>query len=229
VATRSKLTQYKEWLTVAEAAQHLSAFGEPISEADVLRLVQEGQLKLFVRFLDTFYGQYVAERRDNDVARRHRLEDGVVFELPMFGAGRLAVEEAYRGRSGKPGAALRHTDALEIVDAVWDDRYQVHFRADHSPVTRLPDSAVMLLRRDAVDKFGRGLPAGEERPVMARERETLYAVIAALCDVANLKMHEPSKVFAAIEPHTKRLLPTAMPLRTVQNLLKNVREQFGID
>lgn len=49
----SKLFRLKEWLTVADAARHLSiAFGEEVSEPDVLRLALDGHLKLSVNFVN---------------------------------------------------------------------------------------------------------------------------------------------------------------------------------
>ncbi|MHB8165291.1 MAG: hypothetical protein ACYDDT_00710 [Sulfuricella sp.] len=49
----SKLFKLKEWLTVPDAAKHLSiAFGEVVSEADVLRLALDKRLKLSVNFVN---------------------------------------------------------------------------------------------------------------------------------------------------------------------------------
>lgn len=49
----SKLFKLKEWLTIPETARHLSGlFGEPVTEADVLRLALDGHLKLSVHFVN---------------------------------------------------------------------------------------------------------------------------------------------------------------------------------
>lgn len=48
-----KLFNLKEWLTVADAARHLSiVFGEEVTEADVLRLALDGRLRLSVYFVN---------------------------------------------------------------------------------------------------------------------------------------------------------------------------------
>lgn len=48
-----KLFNLREWLTVAEAARHLtSLFGEEVVEADVLRLALDGRLTLSVNFIN---------------------------------------------------------------------------------------------------------------------------------------------------------------------------------
>jgi len=53
---KSKLFKLKEWLIVPDAARHLSiVFEEEISEADVLRLALDGQLKLSVYFVNHVY------------------------------------------------------------------------------------------------------------------------------------------------------------------------------
>jgi len=50
---KSKLFKLKEWLTVPDAARHLSIiFGEEVSEADLLRLALDGHLKLSVYFVN---------------------------------------------------------------------------------------------------------------------------------------------------------------------------------
>lgn len=55
---KSKLFKLKEWLTVPEAARHLSnLFGEEVSEADVLRLALDRHLKLSVNFINQVYGK----------------------------------------------------------------------------------------------------------------------------------------------------------------------------
>jgi hypothetical protein len=49
----NKLFKFKDFLTVAQAAQHLSTIGtEDVTEADVLRLVLDGRLQLSVRFVN---------------------------------------------------------------------------------------------------------------------------------------------------------------------------------
>lgn len=48
-----KLFNLKEWLTVADAARHLSiVFGEDVTEADVLRLALDGRIRLSVYFVN---------------------------------------------------------------------------------------------------------------------------------------------------------------------------------
>ena len=50
---KSNLLKLKEWLTVPEAARHLSIlFSEEVSEADILRSALDGRLKLSVNFLN---------------------------------------------------------------------------------------------------------------------------------------------------------------------------------
>ena len=48
-----RLFKLKEWLTLPDAAAHLSiAFGEEVSEADILRLALDGRLRLSVYFVN---------------------------------------------------------------------------------------------------------------------------------------------------------------------------------
>lgn len=49
----SKLFKVKQWLTLADAAQHLSiVFDEVVTEADLLRFALDGHLKLSVNFVN---------------------------------------------------------------------------------------------------------------------------------------------------------------------------------
>jgi hypothetical protein len=55
----SKLFYLKEWVTLLEAAKHLSAvFGEDVAEADILRLALDGQLTLSVNFVNGASARY---------------------------------------------------------------------------------------------------------------------------------------------------------------------------
>ncbi len=57
-AIKNKLFKLKEWLTVPEAARHLSIFfGEEVNEGDVLRLALDGHLKLSVNFPNHVYAK----------------------------------------------------------------------------------------------------------------------------------------------------------------------------
>jgi hypothetical protein len=54
----SKLFKLKEWLTIPDAARHLSGVcGEPVSEADVLRLGLDGHLTLSVHLVNHAYAR----------------------------------------------------------------------------------------------------------------------------------------------------------------------------
>lgn len=70
----SKLFNLKEWLTVRDAARHLSiAFGEDVTDADVLRLGLDGRLRLSVHLVN-----HARARRGNVVG----IEDVEWFEMP---------------------------------------------------------------------------------------------------------------------------------------------------
>jgi hypothetical protein len=57
-STSSKLLKFKKWLTVPEAAKHLSIIcEEEIYEADILRLALDGYLKLSVNFVNHTYAR----------------------------------------------------------------------------------------------------------------------------------------------------------------------------
>ena len=64
----SKLLKLKEWLTLEEAAEHLSSVvvGEPVSVADILQLSLDGRLRLSIRLTNvTFARKGVARAPEN--------------------------------------------------------------------------------------------------------------------------------------------------------------------
>lgn len=134
----SKLFKLKEWLTVPDAARHLSiVFGEEITEADVLRLALDGHMNLsvnFVNFAMAYFCNVVpfSEARivpgflfegqepykvclDQHLNNQEVLQIGKeivqiegVWDLLMVGGERLDVEHKYQQLTGGVDVALVH-------------------------------------------------------------------------------------------------------------------------
>ena len=72
-------------MTVPETAQHLfTAFGEEVNEADIFRLVLDGQLKLSVNFNEPFCtqkGNFAANKYQFDSDNDMTVIDGGIFDL----------------------------------------------------------------------------------------------------------------------------------------------------
>jgi hypothetical protein len=134
-----KLLKLKEWLTVPDAARHLSIlFGEEVGEADVLRLALDGHLTLSVYFVNHTKARCgpIVPLKD---AKRHPLQmwDGQtvycfkglciseeevleldesvvtltgIWDLPMLGAERLDVEHSYQMLTSGPAVELTVLD-----------------------------------------------------------------------------------------------------------------------
>ena len=140
----NKLFKLKKWLTVPEAARHLSiVFGEEISEADVLRLALDGHLKLSVNFVNhsqakpgkviplseakTVPGLFKEGQEPYDVVLALRLNDRDfleldekivhledVWDLPMIGNERLDVEHKYQTLTDGPAVTLQGLDGAFV-------------------------------------------------------------------------------------------------------------------
>jgi hypothetical protein len=138
-----KLLNLKHWLTVPDAARHLSILlGEDVSEADVLRLALDGNLTLSVYFVNHTKGRCgpVVPRQE---AKQKRIQsplnnewidlvEGVeigdqviehdgkivtlqgVWDLKMQGAERIDVENLYQSFTAGPSVDL-HSLAGPIV------------------------------------------------------------------------------------------------------------------
>lgn len=131
-----KLLGLKTWLTLSEAGRHLTVlFGEPVSEADVLRLALDGHITLSVQFVNhttarigtivplaeaeveiipgllgdgPFEFRKVLQLNDEEVLT---LSDRVetlagIWDLAMLGAERIDVEHRYQVLTGGPAVDL---------------------------------------------------------------------------------------------------------------------------
>jgi len=84
----SKLIQLKRWLTVSEAAKHLSTiFGEDVTDADVLRLALDHRLTLSVVFIDGVRASVCKPIADGDIKYEEvmNLSQTGTIKLPIGG------------------------------------------------------------------------------------------------------------------------------------------------
>lgn len=149
----SRLFQLKEWLTLEDAAKHLSTvFDEEVSKADALRLALDGRLKVSVNLVNGARGrpgklvpgheaQYeeVLSLDGERMIRLYRgprlgngdvieLQDEVVplqgvFDLPMIGAEQLDVEHAYQALTDGPRITLSSLEGPFVTAG--DDYFQL--------------------------------------------------------------------------------------------------------
>ncbi|MEK6244040.1 MAG: hypothetical protein AABM33_06010 [Pseudomonadota bacterium] len=139
-----KLFNLKAWLTVVDAARHLSiVFGENVTEADVMRLALDGHLRLSVNFVNhteakpgkviplsearTAPGLVRDGQEPYDVVLALQLNDRDfleldkkivnltdVWDLPMIGNERLDVEHKYQNLTDGPAVTLQGLDGAFV-------------------------------------------------------------------------------------------------------------------
>lgn len=113
-----KLFNLKEWLTVADAARHLSiAFGEDVTEADVLRLALDGRLRLSVYFVNHAKARCGKVARYTEAELVAAIQSGKLPEDLKWMKLPKDLGTAIRGESG--GEEVLHLMSLRIDD----DRY----------------------------------------------------------------------------------------------------------
>ena len=104
-----KLLKLKEWLTVPDAARHLSIlFGEEVSEADVLRLALDGQLTLSVFFVN---------HAKAHCGRIVPVKDAKVYKLQMPDAEAVLCIQGLRINERE---VLELGESVESINGVWD-------------------------------------------------------------------------------------------------------------
>jgi hypothetical protein len=138
-----KLLKLKDWLTVPDAARHLSIlFGEDVTEADVLRFGLDGRLTLSAYFVNPKFGRCgkIIPRADAET-KEISIESGNVkwaikkgclvkggkalsfgditpfegvWDLSMLGAERSQVEHKYQSLTGGPEVALFSKDGALV-------------------------------------------------------------------------------------------------------------------
>ena len=103
-----KLLKLKEWLTVPDAARHLSIlFGEEVSEADVLRFALDGHLTLSVNFVNMAVGRCGPILSREDAMRVSPEFPELMFDRP----GGLEIRDGEFWQRGKE---------ITYIDGVWD-------------------------------------------------------------------------------------------------------------
>lgn len=116
----SKLLKLKDWVTIPEAARHLSQIvAEPVSEPDVLQLALDGHIKLSV---------YFPNRAKARMGRIIPYSVVPIIELPFqFGEGTVVYTDGYplndleEGEQFAPDAPFIHFDEEVVtIDGIWD-------------------------------------------------------------------------------------------------------------
>lgn len=123
----SKLFKLKKWLTVPDAAKHLSmVFGEEVTEADVLRFALEGDLRLSVHLVNGAYARMCFLINFNELEWH---------ELPSLdGNGTMKIAKGGRIFGNEKGCFQVSQNVAELENGVWDlpmtggERVDVEFR-----------------------------------------------------------------------------------------------------
>ncbi|MFS2101067.1 hypothetical protein ACCC97_19080 [Variovorax sp. Varisp85] len=132
----SKLLKLKEWLTLQEAARHLSImFGEQVTEADVLRLGLDGHLRLSVNFVNRATARRGRVSRYTDEALRAAIASGnlpadlqwVVWPPDLVASFNILPESA-QGKSVTSLVSLKLDDEryltlgdqVKELEGIWD-------------------------------------------------------------------------------------------------------------
>jgi hypothetical protein len=119
-----KLLKLKHWLTVADAARHLSIlFGEDMSEADVLRFALDGHLVLSVRFVNGARGRCgpIVQMADAKGAVRAEIPDDLKDLVgPLLGTNPEKLWHSFHGLRLDDGRVLDYDRETVLLDGVWD-------------------------------------------------------------------------------------------------------------
>jgi len=171
----SKLFKLKEWLTLADAARHLSiVFGEDVSEADLLQLALDRRLDLSVYFPS--YEPAVIHESINSPTIKSIILHGL-YDMPVppeptaqteydICDNRLHIENRYHKLMSAPivdfidmpmGVMVCQSNgaAYTLVERMMEDDPRLKF-APYYVCDDLPKSAVLAVRTAALRELERG-------------------------------------------------------------------------
>lgn len=115
----SKLFKLKEWLTVEEAAKHLSTvLGEEVAIADIYRLALDEHLVLSMNFPNKTYGN-LGEAVGVENVKRFELPDEFLEFVNKGGLDKLSKEIVTSDYIGD-GQFINWDEKVTIIDGVWD-------------------------------------------------------------------------------------------------------------
>jgi hypothetical protein len=263
-----KLLKLKDWLTVGEAARHLSILsGVDISEADVLRFALDERLTLSVYFVNKTTARCAKTvprlaseppTKNKDIVITinpdgFRLDDfkfipydadinyiGGLWDLVMIEGVRIEIEKKYQLLTGGPivKEPLCEFQLVNRPDGTWGlilerrcksserPRLPYNHSDNYLPAEALPSDAVLVVRTSALRDLEALLSEPElasERPVRERERTTFLVIIAALAELARIKVERPSAAAVAVESQAA-LMGIHVGVRTIEEKLKLIPE-----
>jgi hypothetical protein len=160
--TPSKLFKLKKWLTITEAAKHLSIlFEEEVSEADVLRLCLDGRLKLSIYFPKIQFAKLTKIELLNlsdfpeyetenvmidivDVETLSTISDEIhylegIFDVPMIFGNRRQIERNYLALLGKSSVEEGYGELIVERDARYFELYTKFSEESLSPISSQQD------------------------------------------------------------------------------------------
>lgn len=194
----------REWLTIDEAAQHLhGVIGEPVTEADVLRLALDGHLKLSVVLPEGTAGdcwnvpEALPPGTDLDYWAQPEATESTpiagLWDLPLIPPGRLQVANRFSELRGLPEIRLDGLVGALVEHPGTHCRIRAEGAKFSSPPSVLPAGTAVVVRTSAIIQFASTFlkPNPLDKPLGESERTTLLIIIAALADKAHIDRSKP--------------------------------------
>lgn len=153
-----KLHTLKKWLTVSEAAQHLTtALGELVADADVLRLGLDGHLAISVSFANPTPAIPCTGQAGEAIVMLSGVHD-----LPMTGLERHDVQCRHHSMLGLPWVIPQGVEEVLVQDSdgqVYALRqgfgysYEAQTREIAVPMGSLPEDSFLVVRPESLASF----------------------------------------------------------------------------
>lgn len=123
----SKLFKLREWLTIPEAAKHLSvSFGEEVTEADVLRLALDGYIKLSVNFVNHSMAKKYP-REQIDLCYRDGVDGKLITGIPDYSKMAKSLERLHEVFSAQEFNSVFSIAGLWDLSMIGAERIDVEY------------------------------------------------------------------------------------------------------
>lgn len=236
----SKLMQFKDWLTIEEASNHLTeAFNEQVKPTDFYRLAIENKLVLSLFFVNNTFIEIATTDSNNALLFNNNyqlIQANSYCDLITIDNSTLILKQHYYNNSVIPLKADSDNNNIivRLPDGLGYGRLISYSENDRqlSQVTIapcLPNDTYLIIKTDYLNNFINQvtqLQPEEKTDLHPKEKKSLYQLIAVLATIADLPIDHHYKTANLIADELAPKLGVEIPSR--ETIAKHLKEAYSV-